>query len=92
MSKQTYISDLSMYGRSSPRLFAIMFRKIMEMHLLYVSGADNETGQVSMPVTALQSSSTMSWPSFQDPRRLSDFADTNTVAILFWDKASKERV
>ena len=54
------VNDLSMYGRSSPRLFAIMFRKMVEMHLLYVSGADNETGQVSMPVTVLQNSSTMS--------------------------------
>ena len=65
-----------------------MFRKMMEMHLLWVSGAVNETGKVSVPVKVVQSSSTVSWSTSQDPRGLSDLADTSIVGMPWLDNAS----
>ena len=67
----------------------MMFRKMMEIHLLCVSGADTETGKDSMPVFVLQSSSTRSLFTSQDPRGLSDLADTSTVGIPCLDNASR---
>lgn len=67
-----------------------MFRKMIDMHLLCVSGADNETGKDSMPVTVLQSSSIMSGSTSQDPRGASELADTSTVGISCLDNASRD--
>ncbi len=70
----------------------MMFRKMIEMHLLCVSGADSDTGKDSMPMIVLQSSSTMSWFTSQVPRGLSDLADTSTAGISSLDNASRDGV
>lgn len=76
-------------GRSSPRFVTIIFRKMIEMHLLCVSGSVKETEKGSMSVKVLQSSSSMSWSTSQDPGGLSDLADTRTVGISCLDNASR---
>ena len=76
-------------GRNSPCLFTITFRKMIDMHLLCVSGADNETECDSMPVTTLQRSSTISRLTSQDPLGLSDLADTSIVGISSLDNAPR---
>ena len=75
--------------RSSPRPFTKIFRKMMEIHLLCVSGADTETWKDSTPVFFLQSSSTRSLFTSQDPRGLSDLADTSSVGVPCLDNASR---
>ena len=62
---------------------------MIDMHLLCVSGADNETECDSMPVTTLQRSSTMSRLTSRDPLGLSDLADTSIVGISSLDNAPR---
>ncbi len=69
-----------------------MFLNITEIHLLWVSGADAEVWNVSIPCKEPQNSSTESGSTSQVLKGLSHLADTSTVGTEFLDKASGDRM
>ena len=74
----------------SRRLSSIIFRRMTDMHLLWVSGADIEVWKDSRS-RVLQKLSTFPWSTSHDVKALSHLAETSTVGTASFANASVDR-
>ena len=68
----------------------MMFRRMTEMHLLWVSGAEIDVWKDST-LRVLQKLSTFSWSTSHDLNGLSHLAETSTVGTASFTNASVDR-
>ena len=69
----------------------MIFRRMTDMHLLWVSGADIEVWKDSRS-RVLQKLSTFSWSTSHDVKALSHLAETSTVGTASFANASMDRL